>query len=40
MYKMTLMDGKRKVWKENYINLYGQFKNKYQQQKLHTIQQI
>jgi hypothetical protein len=37
---MTLMDGKRKVYRENYINLYGEFKNQYQQQELHTIQQI
>ena len=34
------MDGKRKVYRENYINLYGEFKNQYQQQKVHTIQQM
>jgi hypothetical protein len=36
---MTLMDGKRKDDTENYTNLYGEFKNKYQQHKLHTVQQ-
>ena len=29
MYKMTLMGGNRKVYRENYINLYGELKNQY-----------